>query len=379
MHNTTKTRLACATLLALATIGAARADLVVKVGQVSPMTGPIAHLGKDNEAGAILAIEDANARKIKIGGQVVKFELVSEDDAADPKTATVVAQKLVDAKVVGVVGHLNSGTSIPASKIYADAGIPQITPSATNPKYTQQGFKTTFRVVANDIQQGGAMGQFAVKNLKAKNVAVIDDRTAYGQGLADQVEARVKALGGKVVAREYGTDKTTDWMAILTSIKAKQPDVVLYGGMDATAGPLLQQMRRLGLKAKLVVGDGACDPEMIKLSGDGISGDAYCTEAGVPREQMPQGKAFFERFKKRFGMEVQTYSPYEYDAMSALIEAMKQADSTDPAKYLPKLAAIKLQGVTGTISFDPRGDIKNAAVTVKQFQGGEWKTVQVVR
>ena len=366
-------------MASLAFIGAAKADVTVKLGQVSPMTGPISHLGKDNEAGAILAIEDANARKIKIGGQLVKFELVSEDDGADPKTATVVAQKLVDAKVVGVVGHLNSGTSIPASKIYSDAGIPQITPSATNPKYTQQGFKTTFRVVANDVQQGGAMGSYAVKNLKAKTVAVIDDRTAYGQGLADQVEAKVKALGSKVVAREYGTDKTTDWMAILTSIKAKSPDVVIYGGMDATAGPLLQQMRRLGIKAKLVVGDGACSPEMIKLSGDGISGDAYCTEAGVPREQMPSGKAFFERFKKRFGMDVQVYAPYEYDAMSAIIEAMKAADSTDPAKYLPKLAAINTKGVTGTIAFDKNGDIKNGAVTVKQFQNGEWKPVQVVR
>ena len=366
-------------MASLAFIGAAKADVTVKLGQVSPMTGPISHLGKDNEAGAILAIEDANARKIKIGGRLVKFELVSEDDGADPKTATVVAQKLVDAKVVGVVGHLNSGTSIPASKIYSDAGIPQITPSATNPKYTQQGFKTTFRVVANDVQQGGAMGSYAVKNLKAKTVAVIDDRTAYGQGLADQVEAKVKALGSKVVAREYGTDKTTDWMAILTSIKAKSPDVVIYGGMDATAGPLLQQMRRLGIKAKLVVGDGACSPEMIKLSGDGISGDAYCTEAGVPREQMPSGKAFFERFKKRFGMDVQVYAPYEYDAMSAIIEAMKAADSTDPAKYLPKLAAINTKGVTGTIAFDKNGDIKNGAVTVKQFQNGEWKPVQVVR
>ncbi len=366
-------------MASLAFIGAAKADVTVKLGQVSPMTGPISHLGKDNEAGAILAIEDANARKIKIGGQLVKFELVSEDDGADPKTATVVAQKLVDAKVVGVVGHLNSGTSIPASKIYSDAGIPQITPSATNPKYTQQGFKTTFRVVANDVQQGGAMGSYAVTNLKAKTVAVIDDRTAYGQGLADQVEAKVKALGSKVVAREYGTDKTTDWMAILTSIKAKSPDVVIYGGMDATAGPLLQQMRRLGIKAKLVVGDGACSPEMIKLSGDGISGDAYCTEAGVPREQMPSGKAFFERFKKRFGMDVQVYAPYEYDAMSAIIEAMKAADSTDPAKYLPKLAAINTKGVTGTIAFDKNGDIKNGAVTVKQFQNGDWKPVQVVR
>ena len=376
-----KSHIAFAVVSAMATLASqsVSADVVVKLGQVGPLTGSIAHLGKDDENGAILAIEDANAKKLKIGGQVVKFELVSEDDAADPKTATVVAQKLVDAKVVGVVGHLNSGTTIPASKIYADAGIPQITPSATNPKYTQQGFKTTFRVVANDIQQGGAMGEFAVKNLKAKTVAVIDDRTAYGQGLGDQIEAKVRALGGKVVAREYGTDKTTDWMSVLTSIKAKKPDAILYGGMDATAGPLLQQMKRLGIPAKFIVGDGACNPEMIKLAGDGISGDAYCSVAGLPQEKMPKGKEFYARFKKRFGVDVLTYAPYEYDAMAALIEAMRQADSTDPVKFLPKLATLKMPGVIGTIEFDSHGDIKNGAVTVKQFQDGDWKAIQVVR
>lgn len=375
----TKNKLVIAVASAVALAGVAHADMVVKLGQVSPMSGGIAHLGKDNEAGAKMAIEEANAKKIKIGGQVVTFQLVSEDDAADPKTATVVAQKLVDAGVKGVVGHLNSGTSIPASKIYSDAGIPQISPSATNPKYTQQGFKTTFRVVANDVQQGTAMGSFAVKNLKAKTVAIIDDRTAYGQGLADEVEKAVKAAGGKVVAREFGTDKTTDWSAVLTSIKAKAPDVVLYGGMDATAGPQVQQMKRLGLKAKYVVGDGGCTGEMIKLAGDGMSGDVYCTEAGVPRAMMPKGKDFEKRFKAKFGMEIQIYAPYEYDAMNAIIEAMKQADSVEPAKYLPKLAAIKMAGVTGTISFDAKGDIKGGAVTVKQFTNGAWKDVQVVK
>ncbi|WP_018152825.1 branched-chain amino acid ABC transporter substrate-binding protein [Leeia oryzae] len=369
---------ASALLASLVAASFAHADVEVKVGQVSPMSGPIAHLGKDNEAGAILAVEDANAKKLKIGGQVVKFVLVSEDDAGDPKTATVVAQKLIDAKVVGVIGHLNSGTSIPASRLYSDAGIPQITPSATNPKYTAQGFKTTFRVVANDIQQGGAMGQFAMKNLKAKTVAIIDDRTAYGQGLADQVEARVKSLGGKVVAREYGTDKTTDWMSVLTSVKSHNPDVVVYGGMDATAGPLLQQMRRLGLKSGFIVGDGACDPEMIKLAGNGMDDKAYCTIAGVPRDKMPKGKEFYARFKKRFGMDVQTYSPYEYDAMTALITAMQKADSTDPKVFLPTLASIKIPGVTGIIQFTPAGDIQNGSVTVNQFDKTDWKTVAVV-
>ncbi|WP_026182483.1 branched-chain amino acid ABC transporter substrate-binding protein [Leeia oryzae] len=356
----------------------AHADVVIKIGHASALTGPIAHLGKDNEFGARLAIEELNSKKIKIGGQVAKFELVSEDDAGDPKLATVVAQKLVDMKVSAVIGHLTSGTSIPAARLYSDAGIPQITPSSTNPKFTQQGFKTTFRMVANDIQQGGAMGSFAVKSLKAKTVVILDDRTAYGQGLADEIEKSVKANGGKVLTREYGTDKTTDWMAVLTSIKGKKPDVVLYGGMDVTAAPQLQQLRRLGITAKYVVSDGGCSANMIKLAGSAMSPDVYCTEAGIPRDQMPQGKAFFPRFKQRFGQDVQVYAPYVYDAVMTVAQAMQAANSSDPAKYLPKLAAIKTTGVIGPIAFDAKGDILKAAVTVKQFRDGNWNAVQVV-
>ncbi|WP_026182844.1 branched-chain amino acid ABC transporter substrate-binding protein [Leeia oryzae] len=370
-------RLAVTAMIALA--GLAHADIVVKLGQVSPMTGPIAYLGKDSEAGAKLAIEDANAKKIKIAGQTVKFELVSEDDAGDPKTGNVVAQKLVDAGVKGVIGHMNSGTTIPASKIYNAAGIPQISPSATNPKYTLQGFKTAFRVVANDIQQGGAIGNFTVQELKAKNVAIIDDRTAYGQGLADEVEKAIKAAGGKVAAREFGTDKTTDWMPILTSVKAKNVDAVIYAGMDATAAPMLQQLRRLGIKAPYIGGDGVCSQSMLDLAKDVINKEVYCTEAGLPRDKMPKGREFEKRFKTRFGMDVLLNSPYEYDATMAIIAAMQQADSFDPKVYLPKLATLKMVGVTGPIEFDAKGDLKGGAVSVKQFDGKNWSVLKVVR
>jgi branched-chain amino acid transport system substrate-binding protein len=184
-------------LIASCAAGSVFAQTVVKIGHVGPLTGPIAHLGKDNENGARLAIDDLNERKVKIGGQEIKFELLPEDDASDPKQGTAVAQKLVDAKVAGVIGHLNSGTTIPASKIYHDAGIAQISPSATNPKYTLQGFNTTFRVVAHDGQLGGTLGRYAVAQLKGKSIAIIDDRTAYGQGVADEFEKAVKAAGGK--------------------------------------------------------------------------------------------------------------------------------------------------------------------------------------
>ncbi len=361
---------------------AAHAQTVtVKIGHVAPMTGGIAHLGKDNEAGAKLAIADLNKSNIRIGGKTVKFELLSEDDGADPKQGTAAAQKLVDAKVAGVVGHLNSGTTIPASKIYSDAGIPQISPSATNPKYTLQGFKTAFRVVANDGQLGGTLGRYAINDLKGKTVAIIDDRTAYGQGVADEFAKGVQAAGGKIVGREYTTDKATDFMAILTNIKGKKPDVVFYGGMDAVAGPMLRQLKQLGIQAKFMGGDGICTTELPKLAGDALGDNMlYCAEAGgVVGKYVEKDKAFRARFQKEMKAEVKLYAPYVYDATMVMVEAMKKADSTDPKKYLPELAKIKYDGVTGPISFDKNGDINGGTLTLYTYKGGKRDLVKVIQ
>ncbi|MBI3148245.1 MAG: branched-chain amino acid ABC transporter substrate-binding protein [Betaproteobacteria bacterium] len=354
----------------------AKPEVVVKLGHVGPLTGPIAHLGKDNENGARMAVEDANAKGTEIDGKKIKFEFLGEDDQADPKTGTVVAQKLVDAKVVGVVGHLNSGTTIPASKIYTDAGIPQISPSATNPKYTQQGFKTTFRVIANDVQQGSALGEFSVKELKAKKIAIIDDKTAYGEGLANETQKAAEALGAKIVAREYTTDKATDFKAILTKIKGKQPDVIMYGGMDAQAGPMVKQMKELGIKAKFISGDGACTAEWTKLSA-GANESHYCSQAGLPIDKMPNAKDFQERFTKKYG-QIQVYAPYAYDATMALIAAMKKANSTDPAKYLPALATLSHDGVTAKVEFDEKGDTKHGLITIYDVKEGKLNALSIV-
>ena len=356
-------------------------DLVVKIGHVGPTSGAIAHLGKDNENGARMAIDALNAKGVTIGGKKAKFELLAEDDGADPKQGTAAAQKLVDAKVNGVVGHLNSGTSIPASKIYSDAGVPQISPSATNPKFTRNGYKTTFRVVADDVHLGGTLGKYAVQKVKGKSIAVIDDRTAYGQGVADEFEKGVKAAGGKTVAREFTNDKATDFTAILTSIKAKKPDVVFFGGMDAVAGPMLRQMKQLGINAKFMGGDGICTAELAKLAGDAMAdGQVVCAEAGGV--EGPHAKAMDEfkaKFKAKFNMDVQIYAPYVYDATMAMVAAMQKANSTDPKKYLPALASIKHEGVTGTIAFDPKGDIKNGALTLYTYKGGKRDMLRVVR
>jgi branched-chain amino acid transport system substrate-binding protein len=361
---------------------AAAQELVVKIGHVGPTSGAIAHLGKDNELGARMAIDDLNAKGVTIGGKKAKFELLAEDDAGDPKQGTAAAQKLADAKVNGVVGHLNSGTSIPASKVYSDAGIPQISPSATNPKFTRNGYKTTFRVVADDVHLGGTLGKYAVKELKGKNIAVIDDRTAYGQGVADEFEKGVKASGGKVVGREFTNDKATDFTAILTSLKAKKPDVVFFGGMDAVAGPMLRQMKQLGIEAKFMGGDGICSGELPKLAAGTMGdGQVVCAEAGgVEGESKKSLDEFKAKFKTKYKVDVQIYAPYVYDAVNVMAAAMVKAGSAEPAKYLPVLAKTEgYKGVTGTIAFDNKGDIKNGALTLFTYKGGAREQIAVVR
>ncbi|WP_228384642.1 branched-chain amino acid ABC transporter substrate-binding protein [Rhodocyclus gracilis] len=348
---------------------------VVKLGFAAPLTGPQAHYGKEMQNGVILAIEEANAGQPQIGGQPVRFELVSEDDQADPKQGTAVAQKLVDAKIVGMLGHFNSGTSIPASRIYSEAGIPEIA-MATSPAYTGNGYKTTFRAMTNDVQQGSVMGRFAVETLKAHRIAIIDDRTAYGQGLADEFEKSAKAAGADIVKREFTSDKGTDFMAILTSIKSAKPDVVFFGGADAQAGPMARQIKQLGIKAALMGGEMIKSPNFLSLAGTAADG-TIASLAGLPLAQMPGGKDYETKYKARFNEDVQIYSPYAYDATMVLIAAMKAAGSSEPAKYLPALAKTQMAGVTsGTIGYDEKGDLKDGAITVYKVEGGEWKVLE---
>jgi branched-chain amino acid transport system substrate-binding protein len=358
-----------------ATAPAAPAGTTVTIAHAGPLTGSIAHLGKDDENGVALAVAQANDKKITIDGKPVTFKMMSEDDQADPKVGTTVAQKLVDAKVAAVVGHLNSGVSIPASEIYSKAGIPMISGSATNPQLTERGMKTVFRTVGRDDQQGPAIAAYIAHELKAKKVALIDDKTAYGEGLANEVEKTLKADKVNVVSRERTTDKETDFKAILTKIKAKNPDVVFHGGMDATGGPLLKQARELGIKAVFAFGDGACTDEMGKLAGAAAEG-MVCSQAGLPREAADP--EFVKAFNAKFG-EIKQYAPYFYDATRAVIEAMKKANSTDPAKFTPELFNISFQGATGTVAFDAKGDRKDAEMTIFKFQNGKVVPISIVK
>lgn len=345
----------------------AEPSVTVKIAHAGPLTVKTPHLGKDDENGVALAVAQANDQKIKIDGKLVKFVMQSEDDQGDPKVGTTVAQKLVDAKVAVVVGHLNSGVSIPASEIYNKAGIPMISGSATNPTLTERGLKGVFRTVGRDDQQGPALATYIATELKAKKVALIDDKTAYGEGLRAEVEKKLKADKVAVVDKATTTDTDTDFKAVLTKLKAKNPDVIFHGGMDQTGGPMIKQARELGIKAVFVFGDGACTDEMGKLAGAAAEG-LVCSQAGLPREAA--SPEFTKAFTAKFG-EIKQYAPYFYDGAMAAIEAMKKANSVDPAKFGPELYNVKFTGATGNVEFDAKGDRKDAEITIFKLKDGK--------
>jgi branched-chain amino acid transport system substrate-binding protein len=361
------------TLAVVLAAAPARAQDVVRIGFASPLTGGQANYGKDNQNGAQLAIDELNAQGLRIGGRAIKFELLAEDDQADPKMGPVVAQKLVDAKVAGVVGHFNSGVTIPASKVYSDAGIPQLSVS-TNVKYTMQGYKTAFRLMADDGKQGKALGEYAVKTLKFKRLAVVDDSTAYGQGLADEFERAVRASGAQVVKHEHTNDKAVDFATLLTSIKAQNPDAIFFGGYDQQAGPMARQMKTLGMDMKLMGGETMNSAKFIELAGPAAEGDIASTP-GAALESRPGGKAFADKYKARYKQDVGLYGPYFYDGVMLIGAAMKAADSTDPAKYLPALAKIKYEGITANIAFDDRGDLTQGLLTIFEVKNGKWVVI----
>ena len=348
-------------------------EQVVKIGHVAPVSGAQAHYGKDNENGARMAIEDLNAQGVTIGGKKIKFEIQAEDDAADPKQGTAAAQKLCDSKVAGVVGHLNSGTTIPASKVYHDCGIPMVTGAATNPALTKPGYNTTFRIIANDLALGAGLAHYAHDTLKLKSFAVIDDRTAYGQGVADVFAKVSKELGMKQVDQQFTTDKATDFMAILTAIKSKNPDAIFFGGMDPQAGPMLRQMEQLGMaNVKYFGGDGVCTSEIAKLAaGAKTLGNVICAEGGASLGKMPGGTAWKARYDAKYPGQFQVYSPYTYDATMLLVDAMKRANSVDPKVYLPELAKSNFKGVTANISFEKTGEMKTPAITLYNYIDGK--------
>ena len=352
--------------------GAMAQEQVIKIGHIGPTSGPQAHFGKDDENGVRMAIEDLNAKGMEIAGKKVKFVLVAEDDVADPKQGTAASQKLCDDKVAGAVAFVNSGVAIPSSKVFNDCGIPMITGAATNPDLTKPGWNTTYRVIANDNALGAALATYAAKTLKLKNIAVIDDRTAYGQGLANVFKKDAEKQGIKIVANEFTNDKATDFMAILTAIKNKKPDAIFYGGLDAQAGPMLRQMEQLGLgDVKYFGGDALCTPKLPELAGKSPAvKNVTCATGGASVDKMQGGADWKKRYDAKFPGQFQIYSPYAYDAAMVLVDAMKRANSVDPLVFGPFLSKTQYKGVTANISFIAKGELAAPAVTLYTYKDG---------
>ncbi|MEX3952497.1 branched-chain amino acid ABC transporter substrate-binding protein [Paraburkholderia sp. EG287B] len=350
---------------------------VVKIGFAGPLTGPVARVGKDLQYGAQLAIDEENAKHPVIAGKPVKYVLDVQDDQADPHVAVQVAQKLVDDGVVGVIGHYNSGCSIPASTVYHNANVAMITPGSTNPALTQQGYANVFRTMGNDGIGGVIAGKFAVEQLKAKRIGIIDDRTAFGQGLADAFEKGAKEANGNIVDREFTNDKAVDFRAILTSLKQKNVDVIFFGGLDEQGAMLAKQMRTLGMPARLFGAGALKSNAFLQIAGPAGEG-TQDLEPGPALDKLPSAQAFAKRYKARFNQDVELYAPFAYDAALAMIKAIRDADSLDRAKIVASFPKVTVVGVTGNIAFDPHGDLIKPPYTLFEVQQGQWKSLKTL-
>lgn len=342
-------------------------EQVIKIGQTGPLSGPNAFAGKDNENGTRLAVEELNAKKIKVAGKTLKFELVSEDDQCDPKSGVSVAQKMVDSGIKYVMGPYCSGVAIPTSRVYDDGSV-LVSTVGTNPKVTDGGYKNIFRIVAGDNQIGTGMATYAAKVLKAKTVAVIDDRTAFGQGLAAEFMKEAKNQGLTVVAQEYTTDKSTDFSAILTSIKAKKPEVIFYGGYAPQAAPMVRQMKQLAVTAKMLGGDTLCSPEMGKIGGEAINDVVFCAQGGAMLDKSTDGPAFKAKYKKRFNQDADVYAASFYDQAMFVAQSMSKAGSIEPEKVSMEMRKGSYKGVAANYAYDDKGNMKQAPITVFTFK-----------
>lgn len=361
--------LALAALIATIGVHAHAAEQVVKIGVSGPLSGANAFAGKDNENGVRLAIEELNAQKIQVGANVLRFVLQSEDDAGDPKQGVTVAQKFADAGVKFVLGPYNSGVAIPASRVYNDSGILMST-VGTNPKITASGYPTVFRIVASDTQVGASVAGYAAKELKIKNIGVIDDRTAFGQGIAMEFKRQAQLAGIKIAGHEFTNDKASDFAAILTALRAKKVDAIFYGGYAPQAAPMVRQMKQLGLNVPLLGGDTLCSPEMARLGGDAVGENVRCAQAGAIVAKQPGGAAFLAGYKKRFGREPDVYAPSFYDQTKFIAQAIQSAKTVDAKAVGVAMHTISYQGVVGMYGYDPKGNLKKTAVTVYTFKNG---------
>ena len=352
--------------LCLLSFGCQKKEDVIRIGLAGPMTGDQAKMGMDFKNGATLAVEEWNGKGGVLGK---KIELIVSDDQHDPKQAVSVANKMVNEGVAGIIGHFNSSCSIPASDVYNRAGIPMITPGSTNPQLTEKGYRNVFRVCGRDDQQGKAGAAYVLQNLKLQRVAVLHDKTTYGQGLADEFK---RFLGDRVEIVYYGgiIQGDKDFKMILTSVKNKNPELIFFGGIYPEAGLLVKQAKELGMNTKFMSGDGTIDAKFIEIAGPQAAEGVFLTFSPDPNN-IPSAKGFIEQYRAKFG-EIGPYSIYAYDAANIVLTAIKEAQSIEGKLITDKLHSLEFDVALGKITFDAKGDVTVSPYVVWITQGGKF-------
>ena len=342
---------------------------VIRIGAAGPMTGDQSKMGMDLKNAAELAVNEWNEKGGVLGKKIV---LLAGDDQADPKQAVSVANKFINQKAAAVVGHWNSSCSIPASKYYQDANVVMISPATTNPQLTRQGFRLVFRVCGTDDQQGSVAAAFVLNKLHPSRVAIIHDKTAYGQGLADYFK---KGLGDRATVVYYGgiIQRDPDYKAVLTTIKENKPDLYFFGGIYPEAGRLVRQAKEIGLNIPMITGDGVYDPTFISIAGKSAEG-TYITFGKEPAG-LASAQSFMQKYKAKYG-DPGPYSIYSYDAANILLTAIAQTGTTDGAKLAAYIAKTNFHGAFGDISFDEHGDVAKAPYVIWQVKDGKFIEVQ---
>ncbi len=354
-----------AALSALAVFGCQKKSDVIRIGIAGPMTGDQSKMGMDFKNGVSLAVEEWNSRGGVLGK---KIEVLIGDDQHDPKQAVSVANKMVNEGVTGLIGHFNSSCSIPASDVYNRSEVPMISPGSTNPQLTEKGYKGVFRVCGRDDQQGKVAAEFVTGQLNLRKIAVVHDKTTYGQGLADEFR---KALGDKVEVVFYGgiIQGDKDFKGVLTTIKGKSPELIFFGGIYTEAGLMVRQAKEIGLKAPFMSGDGTIDPKFIEIAGAAAEG-TYLTFSPDPGN-IPTAKEFVAKYRAKYG-ELGPYSIYAYDAANIMLAAIKEANSTEGRLIMEKLHSMEFSGALGMIKFDEKGDVTAAPYVVWITKGGKF-------
>ncbi|MGQ9754262.1 MAG: branched-chain amino acid ABC transporter substrate-binding protein [Thermaceae bacterium] len=358
---------------------------VIKIATQSPLSGPQAALGEQIKLGAQLAVEEAKARFKALG---FDLQLAPYDDQANPDIGVGNANRIInDPDILGVVGHLNSGVAIPSSEVYARVNLVMVSPANTNPRVTERGLKNVFRICGRDDVQGPAGAEYAYNNLKVRNVFIIHDKTAYGQGLAEEFRKRFQALGGRVAAF-VGTEETSNFVPLINQIRSARPvpELIYFGGIYSQVGPFVKQLRERGLNTRLMGGDGLDASEFERLAGSQAAKGTFYTTVAGPVSAFPKARAVAQRFKQKYGKEMEGFAIYAYDSANVIIDALeraiKDAGGKKPTRdqVTAAVAQTKLEGLTGTIEFNAKGDIKKAKYFVMQVAGtGNWADNKLIR